>query len=93
MTTDRTTIRALFILFALLLSASAQLQTITGKVIGVKPTATAASTGPIVGNRNGKIYHLPNCQDYSKVSEKNRVPFKTEAEAQVAGYSKARNCP
>jgi len=49
--------------------------------------------GPIVGNRNSKIYHLPNCPDYSKVSERNRVPFKTEAEAQAAGYRKAKNCP
>jgi hypothetical protein len=49
--------------------------------------------GHIIGNRNSKIYHLPNCPDYNKVSEKNRVPFKTEAEAQAAGYRKARNCP
>jgi endonuclease YncB( thermonuclease family) len=63
------------------------------KAPGAKPTATATkATGPIVGNRNSKIYHLPNCPDYSKVSERNRVPFKTEAEAQAAGYRKARNC-
>ena len=59
------------------------------KAPGVTPPAIA--TGPIVGNRNIKIYHLPNCPDYSKVSERNRVPFKTEAEAQAAGYRKARN--
>ncbi len=58
---------------------------------GPKPPATA--TGPIIGYRNSNIYHLPNCPDYSKVSERNRVPFKTEAEAQAAGYRKARNCP
>jgi endonuclease YncB( thermonuclease family) len=63
----------------------------TTKAPGAKPLTPA--TGPIVGNRNSKIYHLPNCPDYSKVSEKNRVPFKTEAEAQAAGYRKARNCP
>jgi endonuclease YncB( thermonuclease family) len=62
----------------------------TAKTQGVKPAATAI--GPIIGNRNSKIYHLPNCPDYSKVSEHNRVPFKTEAEAQAAGYRKARNC-
>ena len=65
----------------------------TAKAPGAKPPATAAATGPIVGNRNSKIYHLPNCPDYSKVSERNRVPFNTEAEAQAAGYRKARNCP
>jgi hypothetical protein len=47
----------------------------------------------LIGNRNSKIYHKSNCPDYNKVSEKNRVPFKTEAEAQAAGYRKARNCP
>jgi len=49
--------------------------------------------GPVIGNRTSKIYHLPNCPDYSKVSERNRVPFVTEAEAQAAGYRKAKNCP
>lgn len=49
-------------------------------------------SGPIFGNRNSRIYHLPTCPDYEKISEKNRVPFKTETEAQQAGYRKARNC-
>jgi len=62
----------------------------TAKTQGVKPAATAI--GPIIGNRNSKIYHLPNCPDYSKVSERNSAPFKTETEAQAAGYRKARNC-
>jgi len=61
------------------------------KAPGSKPPTTA--TGPIAGNRSSKIYHLPNCPDYSKVSERNRVLFKTEAEAQAAGYRKARDCP
>ena len=63
----------------------------TTKARRAKPLATA--TGPIIGNRNSKIYHLPNCPDYSKVAERNRVPFKTEAEAQAGGYRKERNCP
>jgi hypothetical protein len=63
----------------------------TAKAPGATPPTTAA--GPIIGNRNSQIYHLRNCPDYSKVSERNRVPFKTEAEAQAAGYRKSRNCP
>jgi micrococcal nuclease len=63
----------------------------TAKAPGVKPTTTA--TEQIIGNRNSKIYHLPACPDYNKVSERNRVPFKTEAEAQAAGFRKAKNCP
>jgi len=47
----------------------------------------------IVGDRSSKIYHAPNCPDYSKVAERNRVVFATEAEAEAAGYRKAKNCP
>src|SRR5262245_52642618 len=61
------------------------------KAQGVKPPKTA--TGPITGNRNRKIYHLPNRSDYSNVAERNCAPFKTEAEAHAAGYRMARNCP
>jgi hypothetical protein len=57
-----------------------------------KPPAMVV-IGPIIGNRNSMIYHLPNCPDYSKVSERNRVPFESEAAAQAAEYRKARNCP
>ena len=64
----------------------------TAKASGSKPPAVVV-VGPIVGNRDSKIYHLPHCPDYLKVSERNRVPFVTEAEAQAAGYRKARNCP
>jgi endonuclease YncB( thermonuclease family) len=63
----------------------------TAKDPGVKPATTAG--GQIIGNRNIKIYHLPNCPDYSKVSEKNRVPFANEADAVKAGYRKAKTCP
>jgi endonuclease YncB( thermonuclease family) len=60
----------------------------------VKALDAAPATGAqIIGNRNSRIYHLPNCPDYSKVSARNRVPFKSEAEAQAAGYRKAKNCP
>jgi hypothetical protein len=46
----------------------------------------------IIGYPDSKIYHRPDCPDYNKVSERNRVSFKTEAEAEAAGYRKARNC-
>src|SRR5215510_8958335 len=47
----------------------------------------------IVGDRSRKIYHAPNCPDYSKVAERNQMVFATEAEAEAAGYRKAKNCP
>lgn len=52
-----------------------------------------SATGRIIGNRNSQIYNLSNCPDYSKSAEKNRVYFDSEAEAQRAGFRKARNCP
>ena len=63
-------------------------------------TARAASqTGPKVGNgdvrgnKNSKVYHLSNCPGYTAMSPKNVQPFKTEKEAQAAGFRKAGNCP
>src|SRR5262245_40336805 len=50
-------------------------------------------TGLIIGNRNSKIYHLPNCPDYQKVSEKNCAYFSSAAEAEGAGFRQARKCP
>lgn len=52
-----------------------------------------ATAGPVIGNRNSKVYHLPvGCPSYSQVSEKNRVSFASEAEAEAAGYRRAGNC-
>lgn len=68
-------------------------------IVSAVPSRAAASTtekasaGVIIGNRNSKIYHLPQgCPSYGKVSPKNQVPFKSEAEASAAGYWKAGNC-
>lgn len=45
-----------------------------------------------VGNKNSKIFHLPGCSGYDRVSEKNRVYFSSAAEAETAGYRIAKNC-
>src|SRR5262245_26798611 len=52
---------------------------------GAKPSSPAPVAGQIIGNRASKIYHLPNCPDYSKVSERNRVSFESEAASQAEG--------
>lgn len=57
------------------------------------PASAAQPSGKIIGNRNSQIYHLSNCPDYTKTAEKNRVYFASEADAQRAGFRKARNCP
>ena len=56
-------------------------------------TNTTQATGPVIGNKNSKIYHVPGCPGYDKVSEKNQVKFQTVEEAEAAGYRKAKNCP
>ena len=47
----------------------------------------------IIGNRNSKVYHLPEgCPSYDQVSERNIVPFQSVGDAEAAGYRKAGNC-
>ncbi|PCC97375.1 deoxyribonuclease I [Halopseudomonas pelagia] len=53
----------------------------------------AAVQGEIIGNRNSKVFHLPQgCPSYNLVAERNRVIFETVAQAQAGGYRKAGNC-
>src|SRR5262245_50705498 len=40
-------------------------------------SAAVLASGRIIGNRNSHIYHLPNCPDYSRVAERNRIYFDT----------------
>ena len=49
--------------------------------------------GTVIGNKNSKKYHRPDCPGYRDMSEKNRVFFKSVAEAEAAGYKRAGNCP
>jgi endonuclease YncB( thermonuclease family)/methylphosphotriester-DNA--protein-cysteine methyltransferase len=55
-------------------------------------TPAANGDGLIIGNKNSKVYHLPGCASYTRVSEKNQVKFASTAEAEKAGYKLAGNC-
>lgn len=58
-----------------------------------EPIDSAKRSGePVRGNRSSGVYHMPHCPNYPDVSERNRVPFGTEREAQNAGYRRAKNC-
>ena len=57
----------------------------------VTPERTS-TPGEIHGNRASKIYHLPRCSGYERMSPANRVSFASEADALQAGYRKAKNC-
>jgi micrococcal nuclease len=60
---------------------------------GSKSGAEAPPPDAVVGNRGSHIFHAPGCPDRERVSPRNRELFATEAEAQAAGYRRARNCP
>jgi len=53
----------------------------------------AEADGAVHGNRNSKVYRVPGCKGYTTMNPASVVPFPTEAEAQQAGYHKAKNCP
>ena len=55
-------------------------------------TTVTQTSAQVRGNKNSKIYHLPGCSGYDKVSEKNLIVFNSTAEAEAAGYRIAKNC-
>lgn len=65
----------------------------------IRETLEASAAGfftneaEVVGSRNSDKYHYPWCSGAKRISESNRVYFKTIEEAQAAGYSPAGNCP
>jgi micrococcal nuclease len=50
----------------------------------------AAPSGPVIGNRRSRLYHLPGQRHYDDVSPHNRVYFASEDAARAAGYQPAR---
>jgi phosphatidylserine/phosphatidylglycerophosphate/cardiolipin synthase-like enzyme len=48
--------------------------------------------GGIRGNRNSKVYRLPNCKRYTEMTSTSVVQFATEADAKEAGYRRAKDC-
>jgi hypothetical protein len=57
-----------------------------------KLSALISSAGAIHGDTHSKIYHLPGCPGYAGMQPTSLVTFGSEAEAQQAGYRKAKNC-
>lgn len=55
-------------------------------------TGAVELSGTIIGNKNSKVYHLPGCASYNRVSEKNQIRFASAEEAEKAGYKLAGNC-
>lgn len=63
----------------------------TDQTINANPKEKAYkySNGMIIANKNSGIYHVSSGRDYKKVSVKNAIFYKTEQEAQSAGFRRA----
>jgi micrococcal nuclease len=56
-------------------------------------TGPEARLYPIIGNRQGRIYHRPDCPNYSQISPRNRIVFKSASHAEALGYRFSEKCP
>lgn len=45
-----------------------------------------------VASKEGQVYHLPHCSGAKRISEANKITFKTKEEAEAAGLRPAANC-
>jgi Metal binding domain of Ada len=61
--------------------------------VSFSATPLTQASGAVHGNRNSKVYRVPGCKGYAGMNPASVVPFATEAEAQQAGYRKAKACP
>lgn len=63
----------------------------SGQTINANPKDKAYkyANGMIIANKNSGIYHVSSGRDYKKVSVKNAILYKTEQEAQNAGFRRA----
>jgi micrococcal nuclease len=57
------------------------------------PSVPGTDALPIIANRRSGLYHTPGCRTYEATGHQNRVLFRTESEAQAAGYKLAGSCP
>jgi hypothetical protein len=49
-------------------------------------------TAEVIGNRRSHVHHKPICHAAAVMSERNRIAFPSEADAEKACYRKARDC-
>ena len=63
--------------------------------VGGAPSVTEKSTTGIVyvASSQGTRYYRSDCASASRINEENKITFATKEEAELAGYSKALNCP
>ena len=66
-----------------------------GGAPSVTDSVTEKSTTGIVyvASSQGTRYYRSDCASASRINEENKITFATKEEAELAGYSKALNCP
>jgi hypothetical protein len=58
---------------------------------GVVQSGSAAADAPWVGSSKGSTYYRNGCSAARKLSAANRIYFKSEKEAEDAGYTRSRS--
>ena len=59
---------------------------------GESTEAPAETAGEITADKESKIYYPDGCTPSKAIAEKNKVIFKTAADAEKAGFKAAKNC-
>lgn len=75
-----------------LLDAEAVRQQVPRPTLVTAEPAALAAGSLVRGNSASKIYHLPQCPNYDRISAKNLVEFTSAKAADQAGYRRAGNC-
>jgi endonuclease YncB( thermonuclease family) len=57
-----------------------------------KATLPPELAGKVIGNQRSRIYHKPGCPNAAAVSPRNRVLFRTEADAEREGFRPGHDC-
>jgi endonuclease YncB( thermonuclease family) len=57
-----------------------------------KPTLSPELAGMVIGNGRSQIYHKQGCPSAAAVSPRNRVVFRSEADAEREGFRPGRDC-
>lgn len=58
----------------------------------LEDTQTDITSSQLIGNRNTKKYHLPDCRSVESMKESNQISFPSESEAREAGFEPCGQC-
>lgn len=66
---------------------------LTPESVAEPPPEAAGDTETYVASKNSTKFHLPWCSGAKRISEENKVIYKSREEALAAGVKPAANCP